>query len=458
MKKQWHNFVHRQVIDIPTLNYISHGFYREVFEVYGDLGEVCFHYFKDGAFTHYTTLDVDDWGNKVFDKRYNTTAKIKKFYHSSEKLLKDNLKYTEELSKRSDLTKEDYFKIFLDFKKLFFEIQCDFTVSPFLAIEAWQKRLQEMLENLIIKQKLEDQRDLIFEAIFTPWKKTALFEIKDKIKQGVDISILVKDYQFLRSWTAINYREITEDWIRKISTSSIHETKNNLSMEDSIRLLKPNPKEEKMICLAPYIIFFKDYRDDVRRKIMYLWSKYFERLAEFYQLEYFDLGYLMVDELAESLRIGKFDHGLIDERKKYPSIVTIESYTPQIKIKIITRDIDKYLKRITIKTTSVQEIKGQVAYSGIVTGRVKIIKSYHDVKRFVAGEVLVAVTTHPNYLPAMHQAVAFVTDEGGIISHAAIVSRELKKPCIVGTKIATKLLRDGDLVEVDANKGVVRKI
>jgi pyruvate,water dikinase len=58
----------------------------------------------------------------------------------------------------------------------------------------------------------------------------------------------------------------------------------------------------------------------------------------------------------------------------------------------------------------------------------------------------------------MKKAIAFITDEGGITCHAAIIARELKKPCIIGTKIATKVLKDGDLVEVDANKGVVKII
>ena len=66
--------------------------------------------------------------------------------------------------------------------------------------------------------------------------------------------------------------------------------------------------------------------------------------------------------------------------------------------------------------------------------------------------------TDPRYVPAMKKAAAIVTDEGGITCHAAIVSRELKKPCIIGTKIATKVLKDGDEVEVDAEKGVVKKI
>ena len=66
--------------------------------------------------------------------------------------------------------------------------------------------------------------------------------------------------------------------------------------------------------------------------------------------------------------------------------------------------------------------------------------------------------TTPDMVPIMKKAAAFVTDEGGITCHAAIVSREMKKPCIIGTKIATKILHDGQLVEVDANRGIVKII
>ena len=64
--------------------------------------------------------------------------------------------------------------------------------------------------------------------------------------------------------------------------------------------------------------------------------------------------------------------------------------------------------------------------------------------------------TRPELMPAVKKAKAIVTDEGGITCHAAIISRELKIPCIIGTKIATKILKDGDFVEVDANNGVIR--
>ena len=66
--------------------------------------------------------------------------------------------------------------------------------------------------------------------------------------------------------------------------------------------------------------------------------------------------------------------------------------------------------------------------------------------------------TTPDFVPAMRRAAAIVTDEGGVTCHAAIIARELKKPCVVGTKHATQIFKDGDMVEVDANAGIVRKV
>jgi len=102
------------------------------------------------------------------------------------------------------------------------------------------------------------------------------------------------------------------------------------------------------------------------------------------------------------------------------------------------------------------KIKGQIAFKGKVKGKVKIVSSVKDLPKVEEGDILVAAMTMPKYLPAMKKASAFITDEGGITCHAAIVSREMQKPCIIGTKIATQVLKDGDLVEVDAEKGIVK--
>ena len=101
-------------------------------------------------------------------------------------------------------------------------------------------------------------------------------------------------------------------------------------------------------------------------------------------------------------------------------------------------------------------LEGLSASPGIASGPVRIVKSPKEIGIVQQGDVLVAEMTNPDYVPAMRKARAIVTDSGGKTSHAAIVSRELNIPCIVGLNNISELLKDGDLVEVDADNGIVR--
>ncbi|HLD75925.1 MAG TPA: PEP-utilizing enzyme [Candidatus Norongarragalinales archaeon] len=106
-----------------------------------------------------------------------------------------------------------------------------------------------------------------------------------------------------------------------------------------------------------------------------------------------------------------------------------------------------------------EKLKGQSAFSGkTITGKVRKLYAIEQAVLFRPGEILVMPMTIPEFLPIMKKAAAIVTDEGGITCHAAIVSRELKIPCVIGTRVATRLLNDGDVVEVDSASGVVRKV
>ncbi|MFA5931453.1 MAG: PEP-utilizing enzyme [archaeon] len=103
------------------------------------------------------------------------------------------------------------------------------------------------------------------------------------------------------------------------------------------------------------------------------------------------------------------------------------------------------------------KIGGCTAYSGKVIGKVHLVFTNNPKGIiFDQGDILVAIHTSPRLSPLFDKAGAIVTDEGGIACHAAIISREMHIPCIVGTKNATKILHDGDLVEVDASKGTVK--
>lgn len=101
--------------------------------------------------------------------------------------------------------------------------------------------------------------------------------------------------------------------------------------------------------------------------------------------------------------------------------------------------------------------KGDGASPGIISGHVRILKSAKENSSIESGEILVATQTNPDYVPAMKKAVAIITDEGGRTSHAAIVSRELGIPAVVGTGVATKTLKTGDLVTVNGQTGEIFK-
>lgn len=106
----------------------------------------------------------------------------------------------------------------------------------------------------------------------------------------------------------------------------------------------------------------------------------------------------------------------------------------------------------------VKHVVGTCAFSGLARGSARLVTKLADMDGFQDGDILISTMTEPSYLPIMKKASAFVTDEGGVLCHAAIIARELKKPCVIGTKIATMVFKDGDVVEVDANKGIIKKI
>lgn len=105
---------------------------------------------------------------------------------------------------------------------------------------------------------------------------------------------------------------------------------------------------------------------------------------------------------------------------------------------------------------SSDELHATTANVGTAIGRVIVCKGLESLKKVKPGDIIVTSMTRPEFAPALKRAAAIITDEGGITCHAAIVARELGIPCVIGAKIATKLFRDGMIVEVRANHGIVK--
>lgn len=201
-----------------------------------------------------------------------------------------------------------------------------------------------------------------------------------------------------------------------------------------------------------------NYWQDERKKGTFWATHYFSLLLTEvanrteYSLE--QLKYSFPPEI-DLILSKKIDPEELDRRFEYCMISwVVDNYDVTTDVQLIEK-----LDRIgTGEHSAVHELKGFTASLGKVRGKARIIESVEEIDRVEEGDIIIAVMTRPDYLPAMKKAAAFVTDEGGITCHAAIVAREMKKPCIIGTKIATKIFHDGDDIEVDADKGIVRKV
>ena len=157
-------------------------------------------------------------------------------------------------------------------------------------------------------------------------------------------------------------------------------------------------------------------------------------------------------EVKDGLIDGKIDRKILDERLKSCVLYNKHNFEEVY----IGAEAELFLKGIKKDFDNTQtEFKGQIAQPGFATGVVKIVIRAKDMSKMNQGDILVSIATDPDIVPAMKKAAAIITEQGGITSHAAIVSRELGTPCIIGTKIATKVLKDGDVVEVNAEIGTV---
>ncbi len=454
----WQKLLAREGVDITTISGLDIVFYDAVWQFTGKKEESFFTSCKGKNFTHYINADPKEVGRFLYKKYFNDPEQIQRYYKEGQTLLEQIEQKTKKWKKEKSTNHKAQQRAFQEFKEQFMRINYIYSILSWLAIEAWQADFEQLLNGMIKRKSLESKQDEILTAAYTPWKKTALHEIQEKISKGISPKKIAEEYQFLRSWSIIWYRQLDEAWVKNITPHNQEKAK-AMTQNQLFALLQPSGEEKKFLELAPYIIFFKDWRDDLRRMHCYSWTFLFEELAKKWKVNYEDVGYLTLYEIENSLKNKTNPKETMAARKEKQCIMTC--LEKELKITVLDKNIPRKYNEIIeeIENKGKNEIiKGLVAFKGKIKGKVKLVRSYHDVKNVEIGDILVANTTHPTYLPAMQKAAAFVTNEGGIISHAAIVSREMKKPCIVGTKIATKVLKDGDMVEVDAEKGMVKKL
>ncbi|MBI3633751.1 MAG: hypothetical protein HY226_05690 [Candidatus Vogelbacteria bacterium] len=232
----------------------------------------------------------------------------------------------------------------------------------------------------------------------------------------------------------------------------------SLMNEEKKQLLGTNLPTDKLRLYTEVNEMFAEMQD-IRKSFVLIANYYHKKFLELVAIEtgqgLDNLWLYTYTELINAINDRKFiSQDEISKRKQI--IVEVEGKDEQV---VLSGDEAQFFhSHIREEVAAVKSFSGLVAQTGVARGIVKIVFRSEDISKVNAGDILVASMTRPEMTTAMNRAAAFVTDEGGITSHAAIISRELKKPCIIGTKIATQILKDGDLVEVDADKGMVRVI
>ncbi|MBU0460046.1 MAG: hypothetical protein KKA62_05785 [Nanoarchaeota archaeon] len=339
-----------------------------------------------------------------------------------------------------------------------------------------EKRLKKLVENR--ENSNEDLSILTFprKDNFAAIEQSNLLKIGILIKQhnikkfeDLTIEILEKIQEHINKFGWINARggqsepwsekEIFEriihqegDFAKKLIEFDNHKIEYQEKTERLLKELNATQESINLVDIAKELVYFRTYRTDYLNKIFFNVKPLFEAIAKNRNLTYREIMYLRIKEIENNIEVEKDE---IERRIIDYALITIEPN------KLIFASNHEKIKEIREQHCEdpipTSKITGRSAFvgQGKVRGTVKIIIDKSDLSKIDTGDIMVSPMTTPDFVMAMEKAAAFVTDEGGITCHAAIVAREMKKPCIVGTETATQSLKDGDLVEVDAERGVV---
>ena len=480
----------------------------------GSLTRVLTEFNKDHVDYYSDINEVNNLGKKIFRR----ILKDKNYFRIVERNIlgygKKLMEFCQKISriKTSGLTNQELYNIYGRYGKLITAMR-DWGWIP-VVLDGIKKAylsdyLMEQLKNFLKGKKLADKEISNYYSILTSSEKKSevmqeeisrlnlilkitenfsgfkdLFREKDDKK----LARLIEDkypkiYQLLKKhtdefgWLTFYYigpvmsvfdllKSIRNDFSSKESISNqlkkieFHFRELPVKKASIIKKLKLPAELVYLFNVSSFFTYLKDHRKGIYQKSYVAMEPVIEEISQRLHLSVKEVKYLVDSEIKEALLKNKDFRRLAAQRTQY---CVSHVYKGRIEILIgdkATQLINTYISRPSNNLIKIEtnQLKGTIAYAGKVRGIVKLVINKGDIDKVKEGDILVSPATNPDLIIAMKKSAAFVTDRGGITSHAAIVSRELQKPCVVGTGNATKVLKDGDLVEVDAEKGIVKII
>lgn len=451
---------------------------NRIVDIYGSPPIEHIHFFEGGEFNaqFFPVRTINNFGKSIIRKIVKDVKFTPFLISRAKKIAKRmaiDLNKLEEINLKKISDKKLY-QLYLKFVNYYRRLAL-FSIPLWLLGE---QGLSAELKKILEKKKIrEPQLSKISTTLTSPTvllfitrEEIETLKLAQKVKKKINITKDLKrlanyygffsyDYSGPKIKKATNYLKEIKKLAKKPELA-----KEILKKQNYFKRLKRQQKEifkklrfnqgEKNIAIAlQHAAILQDLRKECNSLFNFKTEILLKKVGRRLDIDFQLARYILPNEMKEILKSRKADREFLRTRRKLCVI-----YGRNEKSEIYT---GKEMKPFLIflkdqKVERVSEINGQVASVGWAKGRARVIKIEKEVRRFKKGEILVTPMTMPGFMPAIQKSAAIVTDEGGITCHAAIVSRELSIPCIIGTKIATKVLKDGDLVEIDADKGVVK--
>lgn len=305
----------------------------------------------------------------------------------------------------------------------------------------------------------------------------ALLRIAAKVQQGQSIESpaiisLLTDHQQQFFWTVNNYvkaqilsidyfKEEVEAWLQTGKDLATELTKIERtpirSRQAKEELFAQHELSQDLLRLLKVSEDFTRWQDERKKASYYsihLGSLILSEMAKRRSINPGLTKYLLPTEVDAWFNGGHITADQLADREQKSAII-LEPDQGTVYTGSIVDQIHQSMFATT-EDRDIQDLRGLVACTGRAIGTVKRVMSAEEVGKVQEGDILVAVMTTPEFVPAMRQALAVVTDEGGVTSHAAIVSRELAIPCLIGTGSATRVFKTDDEVELNMRTGQIR--
>ena len=424
----------------PMQKVLGYGYEGFIFDYKNDYGEM-----------RYGSKDMERIALHVIamckkDKNYLKDI-IKKYEKVIKKLRAKDPRSLEGVSVK------DLIEQYHSYVEIFYEAMAYSHISDAFSLHMDTKIKEKVLK---YSKKVDD-----FTLLMSPISKSWVNEQEEdlyKIKDADNKKELLEKHSQKYFWILNNYVECPV-LDAKYFSKALDELQFKPQNFDEIRVKKQKLIEDlglddELKLLITLTEEFSAFQDDRKKHILitdYYIELYLEAIGKVYGISLELMNYLIPSEIT----LENMENVTVKDLKE--RVRGVIQFSKGGENSLFTgKDYERYVKILQKDHSEEKELMGMSANTGFATGKVRVCKSLKDLKDFKQGEVLVTAMTRPEFVPAMKKASAIVTDEGGVTSHAAILSRELGVPCIIGTSKATSVLKNGDFVEVNANHGRVQ--